>query len=341
MIKFFISFLLVVFINNLVIAQKDTITSYQKAQNFMRQGDFANAELVLNKALQQTPNDIDLMRSLTIIYYLQQNFTKALEVGTKLTNRLDADVSSYQALGLVYKAIADYTNCEKLYKKALEEYPNSGLIYCEYGELLKEKNPQNAISLWEKGIQLDPNYTGNYYNASLYYAMNSNWIWALVYGEVFINMESLTARTTQVKVMLFDAYKKLFVDMSRTNSNAAISQENSAFAKAVWITYSKQSGMTNNGITPESLGNIRKQFIKDWYAQGYAYQFPFYTFDYIKTLIQKDMFDAYNQWVFGTASNNTANYQTWMNTHQKENDAFLKYQRGDVLKLPRGQYYKK
>lgn len=335
-----ILFLLFVIASFIATAQKDTTTPYQKAQAFMRQGDFANAELVLNKALQQTPDDINLMRSLTIIYYLQQNFTKALEVGTKLTSRLDVDVSSYQALGLVYKAIADYAACEKLYKKALEEYPNSGLIYCEYGELLKDKNPQTAISLWEKGIQLDPNYTGNYYNATLYYAMNSNWIWTIIYAEVFINMESLTARTTQIKETLFNAYKNLFVDMSRPNPNAAISQENSAFAKAVWTTYSKQSGMTNNGITPESLSNVRKQFIKDWYAQGYAYQFPFYPFDYINTLIQKDMFDAYNQWIFGAIANNTASYQAWANAHQKENDTFLKYQRSDVLKLPRGQYYK-
>lgn len=338
MIKLIISLLLITTINNLVLAQQDSTKPYNKAQAFMRKGDFENAEIVLNKALQQNPNDAELLRILTTVYYLQRNYNKALETGIKITNRSDADVVSYQVLGLVYKAIADYKSCEKLYQKALQQYPQSGLIYCEYGELMKEKDPQQAITLWEKGIQLDPNYTGNYYNACLNYAMNNNWVWALVYGEVFINMESLTARTTQVKTMLLDAYKKLFVDFSKADFSVS-NAEKSEFAKSIIALLKNQSVMANNGITPEILTAIRRNFINGWYAYGYAKRFSFYLFDYISVLNQKAMFDAYNQWIFGAAAN-PSNYQIWINAHQKENNEFLNYQRSDVLKLPRGQYYK-
>lgn len=339
MIKFFIPFLIFVLINSFAIAQKDSTNAYQKAQNFMRKGDFQNAELVLNNALQQTPNNIDLLRMLTTTYYLQRNYNKALEIGVKIAERPDADVMCYQALGLVYKAIADYKSCEKLYNKALQRNPNSGLIYAEYGELFKEKDIKKAIQLWEKGIQVDPNHSTNYFNTCIYYAMNNQWIWAILYGETFINLESLSARTKQVKSMLLDGYKQIFIDINKGNAASLIGQDTSRFIKAVLLTLSKQATIASNGITPESLVSIRSKFITDWYAQGYAQQYPFFLFSYMKMLIQKGFFEAYNQWAFGIVANEV-NYQVWQTAHQKENADFIKYQRSDVLKLPKGQYYK-
>ena len=35
---------------------------------------------------------------------------------------------------------------------------------------------------------------------------------ALIYGEIFINIESFTSRTAEIKNILLDGYKKLFAD---------------------------------------------------------------------------------------------------------------------------------
>ena len=41
--------------------------------------------------------------------------------------------------GLVYKAIEERKECEKMYKQGLKRFPNSGVLYNEYGEMLWTK----------------------------------------------------------------------------------------------------------------------------------------------------------------------------------------------------------
>ena len=61
------------------------------------------------------------------------------------------------------------------------------------------------------GIEMDPGYSGNYYNAARYYFYTKDKTWSLIYGEIFVNMESLTDRAAAMKGLLLQAYKeKLF-----------------------------------------------------------------------------------------------------------------------------------
>ena len=108
-------------------------------------------------------------------------------------DRDDADVVCFQLGGNVYKALEEAKECEKVYKKGLKKFPNSGPLYSEYGELLWATKDYSAIDQWEKGIQVDPAYSGNYYNAALYYFYTKDKVWSLIYGEIFVNMESLVA----------------------------------------------------------------------------------------------------------------------------------------------------
>ncbi len=56
-----------------------------------------------------------------------------------------------------------------MYKQGIKKFPSSGELYNEYGEMLWVKQDPEAIRFWEKGIEVDPNYSSNYYNASKYY----------------------------------------------------------------------------------------------------------------------------------------------------------------------------
>jgi hypothetical protein len=98
----------------------------------------------------------------------------------------------------------------KIISERLKEYPNSGVLYNEYGEMLWTKQDYSAIKQWEKGIEVDPNYSGNYYNAAKHYYMTMDKVWSIIYGEMFLNLESYTRRTAEIKNVLLDSYKKLF-----------------------------------------------------------------------------------------------------------------------------------
>ena len=155
----------------------------ETAKTMLMQGDFENAIAILESAAKQAPGDLSILKDLSYACYLKRDFAKAIQVGRPLSERQDADEQVFQILGLSYKAIAAYKDGIKLYKTALKKFPNSTIIYNEYGELLAMDNsPAEAIEQWEKGIQVDPNFSGNYYNACIYYTKTGNWIRMALYG---------------------------------------------------------------------------------------------------------------------------------------------------------------
>jgi hypothetical protein len=222
-----------------------------------------------------------------------------------------------------------------MYKKALKKFPKSGPLYSEYGELLWAAKDFSAIEQWEKGIQVDPAYSGNYYNAALYYFYTKDKVWSLIYGEIFVNMESLSQRGAAMKQTLLQAYKeKLFADADIMKGEE---KNKSEFAKAFLEGIGKQSSLTSKGITAESLTMIRSRFILDWYANN-ASRYPFRLFDYQRQLLQEGMFEAYNQWLFGSVENLAA-YDSWTKTHTDQYEAFSNFQKNRVFRMPAGQYY--
>ena len=160
-------------------------------------------------------------------------------------------------------------------------------------------------------------------------------VWSLVYGEIFVNMESLSDRGAAMKQLLLQGYKeKLFAD---ANITAGQEKNKSEFSKAFLECMSKQSSLLNRGVTTETLTMIRSRFILEWFDK-YAGRFPYKLFDYQRQLLQEGIFNAYNQWLFGTVENLAA-YDTWTKAHDEEYKSFIAFQKTRVFKMPSGQYY--
>lgn len=313
----------------------DANALHETARDFIKKGDFDNAILVLNRAITAEPDNRDLKKDLLYASYLKRDFAKAIEVGDQLIKGPDADVQTYHMLGLAYKAIADNKEAEKLYKNGLKKFANEGIMYSEYGEMIAEKEPDAAIKLFEKGIEADPNHSTNYYHVARWHAQQGDVLWSIIYAETFLNIESFTNRSTEIKNLLLDQYKKFFISGAETSANAKKPNE---FLKEVATVLSAQQSQAAYGITPESLTVIRTRFILQWFDKS-AERFPFRLFDHHKQLLQEGLFDAYNQWLFGPASNLAA-YQLWQKYHSEDYNNYLTFLRGRVYKIPEGQQYK-
>jgi tetratricopeptide (TPR) repeat protein len=323
---------------------QDAAALHATAKTFMQQGDYENAILVLTKALQVQPNDLQITKDLVFTYYLKRDFAKAMQTGKPLIEREDADVQSFQMLGLAYRAIAEDDEAEKLYKRGLKKFPNEGVLYSEYGELTSDNKIEIAQKLWEKGVDVDPNYSSNYFFLAKQYALNGNTLWSILYAEIFLNMESFTARSTEMKNLLLAQYKKFFISgyvspkiTDKKNIDKKADKRFVQFTTAAAETLNKQQSQTSLGITPETLTVIRTRFILDWY-NTYSSAFPFRLFEHQRQLLQEGMFEAYNYWLFGPAAN-IKTYQTWQQYHQEELNNFLTFIRSKVFKVPEGQRY--
>lgn len=307
---------------------------HETGKAFLKKGDYDNAIMVLNRAVEQEPRNLEIRKDLAYTYFLQKDYANAIEQGKRVVDAYP-DETGYQTLGMSYKAIAEYKECEKLYLKGLKKYPKSGVLYNEFGEMYAMQHKlDEAIPYWEKGIAADPNISTNYYNAARYYDEKNNLLWACIYGEIFLNIESLSQRTVIMKNIVKDDYKQLFLTPSLLNGYLS---KGTPFTRAIAETLLKYTDLTSEGITPESLITVRTRFVLDWFKQ-YAAQYPYRLFDHQRQLLQEGIFDAYNHWLF-TAPSSPETYQAWVKAHEEENNNFLKLQNNRVFKVPEGQYY--
>ena len=312
---------------------QETKELQEQARVYMRQGDYDNATLLLIKALEQSPADLSVSKDLALNYYFQKENTKALETIKPVLERPDVDDQSFQIAGNIYKQLDQMKDAEAMYKKALKKFHKSGPLFNEYGELLSLMQNASAINQWEKGIEMDPGYSGNYYNAAKHYYFTTDKIWSIIYAEIFINIEPLSARTTEVKSLLLDSYKKLFADDVIKNMEGR-----NNFEQAFLQSMNKADTIAEAGINTETLTMIRTRFILDWFER-YASKFPFRLFEYHQQLLREGLFPAYNQWIFGATENLMA-YQNWTTVNAAEFGEFNNFQKGRIFRMPAGQYYR-
>ncbi|MFT4204862.1 MAG: hypothetical protein QM610_13235 [Chitinophagaceae bacterium] len=289
----------------------------------------------LDASLRNYPNNYLLLKDKVLINYLQRNFNNAISLGKPLLERQEADEDLYILIGNSYASIADNKEAGRVLKKGISKFPKSSLLYASYGNLLETSGSnKEAIAVYEKGIQADPNISGNYYNLSKLYAQNDNPLWSTLYGEMFVDLESLSDRTKEIKSLLFNQYKVLFA--IKGNLDKYISN-GKPFEKAVATTLAKYKDILSGGITTESLTSLRGQFVVEWY-QGELYkQFPFRLFDRQRQLLKQGNFEAYNQWLF--SSYNDAAYNNWAANNAEDLKAFENYHRNVIFKPSPNEYY--
>lgn len=317
-------------------AQNDANSLRESARKLMVSGDLATAISNLNKAIQIEGNNIELKKDLALAYYYDKNYKKALDVIEPVMKSDDGDVASYQLAGTIYKTMQDVKSAEKVYQEGLRLFPRVGSLYSEYGELLDIiQKPREAIAMWEKGMEVAPSYGNNYYNAAIYYYKQPyDKIYAILYGEIYSNMESMNPKTLTVKKMVLDTYKDLF---SGTTLQSSINDSKNAFAKAVLQSYAKQGNNTSQALTTEALGMIRTRFILDW-NNAFAKQYPFQLFDYHTMLMKEGLYESYNQWMFGPVDNEDA-FKNWAALHKEDYNRFTQYHSNRIFKMPPGQTY--
>ena len=198
---------------------QDANELYSTANNFIRSGDYANAILVLNQALQLEPDNTQFRKQLGFAYYLRGEMPKAQKIIDPLLDKKDTDAQLYQIAGNIYQSRQDWKGAQRLYDKGIRKFPESGELYNDNGQLLISlKMYDGALNNWLKGIEKDPNFPGNYYNAARTYYYSKDPVWAILYGEIFVNLESYTTRTAEIRDILMESYKKLFNDPSMLNT---------------------------------------------------------------------------------------------------------------------------
>ncbi|XZF13804.1 tetratricopeptide repeat protein [Chitinophagaceae bacterium MMS25-I14] len=297
---------------------------YQQARNYLSNGNMRQAIVTYQQAIQLAPDVMVLRRDLAQAYILTGNFKDADKQLEPVLKSSDADEQCFQLAASSFATQQESKKARNTISKGLERYPHSGLLYHELGKEYDDANDnENALKSWLDGIEADPAYHVNYYEAARTYMITNKVIWAILYGEMFVNMEQQTPRSNETRKMLLGAYKRLFYTPVKGDLPTFGKDKKEtvrSFEDAVSDIYMKLSPVVSDGVTTENLIMLRTRFLMEW-ANTYAAQYPFTLFTFQDNLVREGSFDVYNQWLLGKAENQQQ-YEAWNKFHEGESSTF-------------------
>lgn len=316
-------------------AQAGVADAHAQAMDNAKKGNFDKALAVIRDAEANYPDNATLLKDDALFNTMKKDYPNAIAAGKKLISLSDADEQSYQILGSAYTADSKYGDAVNVYEQGIQRFPQSSVLYAEYGATLMDNNQaKKAAWAWEKGISVNPSISSNYYFLAKYYATHNNPLWSVLYGETFVNIETFSARTREIKDTLFRQYNALF---ATDNVLQNYINNGQPFEKAISSTFQQFKDIVSGGVNPESLYALRGQFVVSWFNSQNAKTYPYKLFDRLLQLSKIGVFEAYNQWLF--SSYNESQFIAWAKMNSGEVQEFAKFQRASVFKVPDGQYY--
>lgn len=312
------------------VATKEVFRLQESAHQYLERKDFSNAILTLSQAIRLSPHDVVLRRDLAYAYYLSGDAAKAKEVIEPVVNSDVADEQTFQIAAAIENIVGKNRNgARKLLQKGLKKFPRSGLLYNDLGNwYLSTKEEKRAFETWEMGVEMAPDYSLNYYSLAKVYQNKKDYVWALIYGETYVNMDNDPAKSNEIKKVLINAYQNLLslgaregLPEFRASKKSSSSGRITGFSDRYEQVLSQNATAISSGITVENLTMMRIRFLMEWQTK-YARRYPMSLLTWQEALAHEGLYDAYNQWLFG-AILNSSEFQLWL---KKYGTVFSKFE---------------
>lgn len=312
---------------------------YQQGVSSLSRGNATEAVAIFQKVLPLEPGNTLVRKSLAQAYQVSGNYQNALLVLEPMFASGTADAECYRIAAQCYEGIKDDKKAQKIIAEGIDKNPKSGLLYYQQGLLFKtQRNFEAALKSWLDGIAADPDFHLNYHEAAIAYVQTDRVIWAIIYGEIFVNKEPNTQRGSDTKILLLDAYQKLFFTPSKNVTGETLMRaEPSNFEEAVKKTYLGLFFVISDGITTENLVMLRSRFMVSW-QNTYAGRYPFSLYAFHHEMMTEGYFDLYNQWLFGKAEN-PQQYSTWTASFGDDMATFEKWRVKHPLRMQASDNY--
>ena len=187
--------LLSLFCIGTALAQTPRDERIARAVERMDDGDYDEAARLLESVLAADPKNFLANYETGYLLYMQERYEEAVEVLRRIKRKDYPPL--YQLLGNAYDMAGDRKRAVKTYEKGLRENPDAGRLYLELGNIAyAERQYDRALACYRRGATVDPAHPSNYRSLALLYAISTEPVWTLVWGELFMNLERGSGRTS-------------------------------------------------------------------------------------------------------------------------------------------------
>lgn len=338
--QFIFTFLCFLFLSSKAFSQSgDKEKAYQmalEAIEMMDNGKFDESIKILKECIKLDPDNFNYPYEIAYAHYAQQDYKGAIKLMEAQLKHPNATSQLYQLLGNAYDFLGKNEKALEYYDLGLKKFPDAGELYLEKGNIYMVKQDYNkAITFYEKGIEVDPSYPSNYYRATKLYLMSNDEVWGMLYGEIFMNLERNSKRTSEVSKLLYDTYKREITFTNDTsfsisfNGNMQVdvsSISNGEFKLPFGMIYETNLTLAcvlQKYINLESLNSIRTRFLEIYFEGDQPKNYPNVLFDYQKTIQDAGHLEAYNKWLLMKGEEEA--FSKWAEENKEKWDAFVEW----------------
>jgi len=300
-------------------AQADSLMRI--AIRLMDGGQSDSAIWYLGQAKALYPEKLTYEYETGLALYMKEDYQAALTIFNKLCKHKAAEDLYFKMLGNTYDLLGQREKARKAYQRGLKKFPDSGPLYLEMGVIeMLDKRYDQALDYWEKGIAVDPTHASNYYWAAKLYAGSDEKVWALIYAELFLNLEFNTKRSREISKLLYDTYGQVYEPTSDSTGVTHLTQKGMMLVlddlqkalkqakkgtKVQLLPFEGAYAMTfslaavpfyQDTVSLERLHQLRSRFIELWYDEEkpYSQAYTHALFDYHRSMMAQGFFDCYN-----------------------------------------------
>ncbi|MFT5015500.1 MAG: tetratricopeptide (TPR) repeat protein [Neolewinella sp.] len=314
----------------------------------MDEGKIEEAIAILEEAWKMDQSNQLYPYEIGYAHYLNKDYKAAAKVLKKLAKKPGAEKQVFSLLGNAYDNLDNQKKAVKAYKSGIKAHPESGTFYVELGILEgRRSNWKEAGKYWEMGIVTEPNYPSNYFHLANLFAQTDNRIWALLYGEIFINLERNTQRTPVMSESLYVTWREsvklegdsvtinLYQDINWSITDVDNLKFPAPLVYATAVTFGTTAVTGETDLNSTTLHKVRAQTLSFWEDKGYLKEYPNVLMDYQKFVRNAGHFETYNHWL--VSQGDPVGWEFWLDTHGEEFDAFVDWFNANPLEIPKGK----
>lgn len=320
----------------------------RKGVQLMDAGQLDSALVYLERAQALFPDNAFYAYEIGLTHYMKTDYATAEKSFKHLLKQSEPKALYYQMLGNTYDLMGKRSKAIKTYQKGLEVFPDAGQLYLELGVVaMTEKDFNLAAVYWEKGISVEAEYPSNYYWATKLFAATDEKVWALLYGELFLNLEFDTPRSEEIARLLFDVYQQIYESTSDTSGTFHLTQRGFTISLDQLDLKEIEAGPGNFRLLPfegefatkfavtsviyarnkelnlAKLDEIRRLFLQAWFEgdPSSASRYPNALLNYQKIMLDRGDFTFYTYYLFRAA--HEAEFEAHYSMNRAEFKAFL------------------
>ncbi|MFM2224978.1 MAG: hypothetical protein RJA07_1180 [Bacteroidota bacterium] len=292
---------------------------------------------LLQEAAKFDPTNAKIVYQMGLAYYEKKDFENAILVFARLVKMNDLKPEYYRTYSNVYDDWGKQKEALLVLENGLLKFPSSSVLHLEMGNIFAAQKKYNAaITAYEKGIDTDPMLASNYYHAAKLYCYSNEEVWGMIYGELFMNLERNSKRTTEISKLLYETYLseiKFTTDSTMTVSFSrnANSKNSEPFGVNIYEPTLIAALKGTKAININTLDKTRAKFLDIYYEKSFQNKFNNVLFQFQKQIKDAGHFEAYNHWLL--YKGNETDFVIWQVKNKDKWERFIEWYKNHPINI--------